>query len=74
MSKKSWPILYCKLLYKMGQVFLDRQSMLSKKRGKSVFKRLNKYFEIESSIVKEYHKKNADQFFFYKKKMLSYLK
>ena len=25
MSKKPWPILYCKLLYKMGQDFLDRQ-------------------------------------------------
>ena len=25
MSKKSWPILYSNLLYKMGQDFLDMQ-------------------------------------------------
>ena len=25
LSKMSWPILYCKLLYKLGQIFLEKQ-------------------------------------------------
>ena len=35
LSKKSWPILYCKLLYTMGQDFLDKQlkNFVAKKKN-----------------------------------------
>ena len=42
LSKKSWPILYNKLLYKMVQDFLDRQ-YYEKKENENVLSVLIKY-------------------------------